>query len=78
MSINTEIPTFEKTLYLSTQLSLVDQLRLIESLVARVYIQQEQKSAPVDMLSLVGLGADLWQQIDVNDYLEKERAGWEH
>ena len=37
----------------------------------------EQKGDQVDMLSLAGLGAELWQEIDTDDYLEQERASWD-
>lgn len=81
------INEFEQVLDLTAQLSAVDQLCLIERLVAQVRAQQviaqqvgaqqERESAPVDMLSLVGVGAELWQQIDVDAYLERERTNWE-
>ncbi len=72
------INKLEQVLDLTTRLSAVDQLRLIERLIVQVRTQQERESAPVDMLSLVGMGAELWQQIDVDAYLEQERANWEH
>jgi len=31
----------------------------------------------VDMLSLAGLGAEMWQGIDIAAYLEQERATWD-
>ncbi len=71
------IDKLEQVLDLTARLSAVDQLRLIERLIVQVRTQQERESAPVDMLSLVGMGAELWQQIDVDAYLEQERANWE-
>ena len=72
------INKLEQVLDLTAKLSAVDQLRLIEQLVVQVRTQQERESAPVDMLSLAGMGAELWQQIDVDAYLEQERANWEN
>ena len=63
---------------ISEQLSPADQLRLISLLSERLRNGIEQKDDPVDMLSLVGLGAELWQGIDVDAYLEQERASWEN
>lgn len=72
------INKLEQVLDLTAGLSAVDQLRLIERLIVQVRTQQERESAPVDMLSLAGMGAELWQQIDVDAYLEQERANWEN
>ncbi len=72
------IDKLEQVLDLTARLSAADQLRLIEQLIVQVRTQQERESAPVDMLSLVGMGAELWQQIDVDTYLEQERANWEN
>jgi hypothetical protein len=76
--MTTAISELEQVLDLTARLSAVDQLRLIERLVAQVRAQQENEAASVDILSLVGVGADLWQQIDVDTYLKQERANWEH
>lgn len=70
--------TLENVLQMSTQLTPKEQLRLIELLAARVRAVQEPPAAAVDILSTAGLGAELWQQIDVDAYLEQERASWEH
>jgi hypothetical protein len=69
--------TLDEVLYASEQLSLADQLRLIGLLSERLRSEVNQDDGPVDMLSLAGLGAELWQAIDVAAYLEQERASWE-
>jgi hypothetical protein len=69
--------TLAAVLYASEQLSLADQLRLISLLSERLRSEMDQDDGPVDMLSLAGLGAELWQAIDVTAYLEQERASWE-
>lgn len=73
----TVINALERAIDLTTQLSDADRLRLIELLVAQMRTQREREDAEVDMLSLVGVGAELWQQLDVDAYLERERASWE-
>lgn len=70
-------PTLNDVLGMSERLSVADQLRLISQLSERLRSQVDQEGQPVDMLSLAGLGADLWREIDVEAYLEQERASWE-
>ncbi len=69
--------TLERLLYLSQQLAPGDQLRLIELLAARVRVTQEPAQSPIDILSTAGMGAELWQQIDIDAYIRQERASWE-
>jgi hypothetical protein len=70
-------PTLNDVLGMTARLSVSDQLRLISQLSERLRSQVDQEDPPVDMLSLAGLGADLWRGIDVEAYLEQERASWE-
>ena len=37
----------------------------------------EQGIEPIDMLSLAGLGAEIWKDLDVTTCLEQERASWD-
>ncbi len=69
--------TIEQVLDLSEQLPATDQLRLISLLSERLRYAIPPASEPVDILSTVGLGADVWQGVDVTTYLEEERASWE-
>jgi hypothetical protein len=73
-----ETITLDEILGISERLSPTDQLRLISLLSERLRSEMDPKDDPVDMLSLVGLGAELWQEIDVDVYLEQERASWEN
>jgi hypothetical protein len=69
--------TLDRVLDLSEQLPATDQLRLINLLSERLLHTLTPASEPVDILSTAGLGADLWRGIDVDAYLEEERASWE-
>lgn len=69
--------TLDQVIDMSEQLAPRDQLRLISLLSERLGSEMEKQTEPVDMLSLAGLGADLWAQIDVDAYLEQERASWD-
>ncbi|HIQ05246.1 MAG TPA: hypothetical protein EYH31_06060 [Anaerolineae bacterium] len=75
--MTTRATTLDHVLDISKRLSLADQLSLISQLSERVRQELERDGEPVDMLSLAGLGAEFWQEIDVDAYLERERASWE-
>ena len=69
--------TLDDALRISEQLSSTDQLRLIGLLSERLRRELDRDSEPVDMLSLAGLGAEIWREIDIAAYLEQERASWQ-
>jgi hypothetical protein len=68
--------TVDRVLDMSERLSPTDQLRLISLLSERLR-QEIAEDEPVDILSTAGLGAEVWQGVDVAAYLEEERASWE-
>jgi hypothetical protein len=68
--------TLDRVLSISEQLSAGEQLRLISLLSKRLRSEMDRGTEPVDMLSLAGLGAELWRGVDAADYLEQERASW--
>jgi len=72
-----ESVTLEQVLGISQQLKPSDQLRLISVLSERLRQEIEPDAELIDMLSLAGVGADLWAEIDVTAYLEQERASWD-
>jgi len=69
--------TLDEVLYASEQLSPGDQLRLISLLCEGLRGAMDEGDERVDMLSLAGLGAEMWQGIDIAAYLEQERATWD-
>ena len=68
--------TLNEVLDASEKLSPVDQLRLISLLSERLCSAMAQGNERVDILSLAGLGAELWQEIDVAAYLDQGRDSW--
>jgi len=66
--------TLDEAIVLSDKLSPSDRLRLIGILSERLRSELEQGIEPVDMLSLAGLGAEIWKGLDIPTYLEQERA----
>jgi hypothetical protein len=69
--------TLDDVLEISKRLPRADRLRLISLLSDDLRSEMEPEEQPIDMLSLAGLGAEIWQDIDVDAYLEQERASWE-
>ncbi|HRX05256.1 MAG: hypothetical protein KDI07_25110, partial [Anaerolineae bacterium] len=71
------IATLDEAIVVSEKLSPSDRLRLIGILSDRLRDELDQGTESIDMLSLAGLGADVWQDLDVSQYLERERASWD-
>lgn len=72
-----ETASLSQALAVSEKLSPADQLRLISILSDRLGIELESETESVDMLSLAGVGAEIWEEIDVEAYLDEERASWQ-
>lgn len=75
--MSTEAMTLDQALRASEQLSLPDQLRLISLLSERLRQQVDPTQSTLDILESAGLGAEIWQSIDVDAYIREERASWE-
>ncbi len=52
-----------------------EQLRLLEELVAIVRRRMTPKPKP-NIMELEGLGKEIWQGIDAQEYVNQERASW--
>ncbi len=72
-----ETTNLEKVLHTSQQLSPADQLRLIGLLSEQLRGKLDAQEPAIDLLLQAGLGAALWQEIDVDAYIERERASWD-
>ena len=66
--------TLDEAIAVSGKLSPSDRLRLIGILSERLRSELEGANEPIDMLSLSGLGAEIWKDLDVTTYLQQERA----
>jgi hypothetical protein len=73
-----ETLTLDHVLDQSVRLSVPDQLRLISLLAQRLRGHIGDRGESVDILSTLGLGAELWQEIDTDAYLERERSSWDN
>lgn len=56
-------------------LSRTEQLRLISELAEYLGAQASSESR-VSILKLQGLGKEIWQGIDAQEYVDRERAAW--
>ncbi len=72
-----KVASLDEAIVLSKRLSPSDQLRLIGILSERLRDELVQDIAPIDMLSLAGLGAEIWKDLDTATYLREERASWD-
>ena len=57
-------------------LSLSEQLRLLEEMAAMVRRKAGVEYTPRSILELKGKGKDIWRDMDVKTYLERERSSW--
>jgi hypothetical protein len=74
-----ETPTYEQLLAQASRLPPADQLRLLEGLAAliRQQIAPAAPAAPQSITALRGLGKEIWQGIDAQEYVNQERAAWD-
>ncbi len=74
--MTTKLINWQEALGMAEKLSWADQLRLISELLLRmqpIVIEVE----PVDLLSLAGVGADVWAKVDTDTYVNQERESWQ-
>lgn len=73
--MSTPIMSYEELLMQARLLSLEDEARLLEELMAdlRQRLDNQQYHS---IMELKGLGKELWQGIDVEKYIEEERSSW--
>jgi hypothetical protein len=68
--------TYEKALRIAESLSPEDRRRLLEELSGRA-----AKDAPSEpqhsIMELRGLGKEIWEGIDAQEYVNSERASWD-
>ena len=68
--------TYDQVLKMTKRLNLPEQLQLLETL-TRMVRYQVTESKSHSIMELEGLGAEIWQGIDAQAYVDQERASWE-
>jgi hypothetical protein len=67
--------SYQSVLELAEALSRDEQLRLIQELTA--HASEGANSEPQhSIMELCGLGKEIWQGIDAQEYVNRERASW--
>jgi hypothetical protein len=60
-----------------TSLNADEQLSLIKILSSAIQKTSRKKESIKNIMELEGLGAELWQGIDAQEYVQKERDSWD-
>lgn len=71
------IKSFPDDLYEKLQRRAIDEHRSIAQEVTHLLQKLLEVPPSRSILELRGLGKDLWQGIDVDEYIERERAAWD-
>jgi hypothetical protein len=66
---------YEHTLRTAESLTRAERLRLISELAEHLRIQ-EIPDRRISILELQGLGKEIWQGVDAQEYVDGERASW--
>jgi hypothetical protein len=69
--------TYKEVLTLARQLEIPDQLRLMQALLSGVRSEVGRETPQHSILELKGVGREIWQGIDVERYIQEERASWD-
>ena len=72
------LATYNHVLGLARQLNLAEQMKLLQALLGEissdVAVEEVQKHS---ILELRGLGSAIWQDVDVEKYIQQERDVWD-
>jgi hypothetical protein len=67
--------TVEQLLARASRLDRTDQRRLLDALIQ--LLQEEQSGREnVPITALRGLGRDIWNEVDAQEYVDRERQAW--
>ena len=67
-----------KILYEITKLAFSEKLELLDNLVKQIKEQEfKKRDSKYTLLQLKGLGKELWQEVDVENYINTERNQWD-
>ena len=76
MSMKTKMPSIESVYSSINRLSVEEQLRLVTK-VLNSLDYEEFRERKLSIKGLKGLGKELWQGKDAQDYVNRERDEWE-
>ncbi len=67
---------YDQTLSMARRLNLPEQLQLLEAL-SKMVRRRVDKPQTHTVMDLEGLGAEIWQNVDAQTYVNQERASWD-
>lgn len=68
---------YERIANMARQLGLNDRLKLLQELLSTIRSEVSEPATKHSIFELKGVGADMWQKIDVDEYIRRERASWD-
>lgn len=68
--------TYDQVMKMTKRLNLPEQLQLLETL-SRMVRDQVTEAKPHSIMELEGLGAEIWQDVDTQTYIDQERDSWQ-
>ena len=74
-SMSMETVSYERILEEAKRLDPTDQLRLLED-IAHLIREKSSSGRCRSLLELAGLGKEVWQHIDAQNYVDAERKSW--
>lgn len=77
MSKKNDVLTYEDYVQGIDKLKPEQQLSLIELLTAKIKKQLHPTSGKHKVTELDGLGAEIWNEVETEQYLQKERNSWD-
>jgi hypothetical protein len=71
-------PTYQNAWQIVERLAISEQLQLVEAVMQKLRRELPASSKKQhSILELRGLGKEIWQQIDVDEYIQQERDSWD-
>ncbi|MGD9159754.1 MAG: hypothetical protein PVG39_15170 [Desulfobacteraceae bacterium] len=77
MDINKNTISYNDYIKGITSLSIDEQLKLIKALSSAIQTSSRKKETKKNIMELEGLGAQIWQGIDAQEYVRRERESWD-
>ena len=67
---------YEQIASMARQLGLKERLQLLQELLGTISSDVDKTGSKHSIFELKGVGAEMWREIDVDEYIRQERASW--
>lgn len=68
---------YEQIANMARQLGLKERLQLLQELLGTISSDVAETGSKRSIFELKGVGAEMWREIDVDEYIRQERASWD-